>query len=1265
MTRAGSRPFDSPALAQAALSRIEGRDSGLGIRKMSTADTATTLQQLLRERILVLDGAMGTMVQRHGLTEADFRGARFAGHARELKGDNDLLVLTRPDVIAGIHHAYLEAGADIIETSTFNGTAIAQADYGLESIVYELNVEAARLARRATDEWTTRTPDRPRFVAGAFGPTNRTLSLSPDVNNPAYRAVSFAEVRGAYAEQARGLLDGGCHLLLVETIFDTLNAKAALVAIEEVFEARGSRVPVMISVTVTDRSGRTLSGQTIEAFWISVAHARPFSVGINCALGAREMRPHLVDLEQIAPCFVSCYPNAGLPNAFGQYDEQPADTAALIAEFARAGLVDIVGGCCGTTPDHIRAIAEAVRAIPPRSSRIPDPGSRIPSYSQYSGLEPLTIRPESNFIMIGERTNVSGSARFRRLIKERKLAEAADVALDQVRGGANVLDVNMDEALLDSEAAMTEFLHYIATEPEIARLPVMIDSSKWSVIEAGLQAIQGKSIVNSISLKEGEADFLHKARLIRRYGAGAVVMAFDETGQADTVDRKVQILQRAYGLVTREAGFDPLDIVLDPNVLAIGTGLDEHADYGVNFIEATRILKATCPGAKVSGGISNLSFAFRGNDVVREAMHAAFLYHAIRAGLDMGIVNAGQLAVYEDIPAELREHVEDLIFNRRPDATERLVRFAETVKGEAQKRGADLAWREGTVESRLAHALVHGVVDFIEADTEEARAKLGRPLDVIEGPLMEGMKIVGDLFGAGKMFLPQVVKSARAMKRAVAYLEPFMEEEKRTSGDAARDRGTIVLATVKGDVHDIGKNIVGVVLGCNNYRIVDLGVMVPAERIIRTAIDERADLVGLSGLITPSLDEMVHVAAEMDRRNLRVPLLIGGATTSRQHTAVKIAPAYRQPTVYVPDASRVVDVVSSLLSEQQREAFDQANRRDQEDLRAKFGARQERPLRPHAEAQARRLAIDWAQEPLPVPAFTGRRVVDEVGVRDLIPYIDWTFFFTAWGLKGRYPGILQHPEYGAAARDLHTHGRTMLDVIAADASLTARGVYGFWPAASDGDDILLFADDTRRGVLARFPMLRQQEALDETRPHLSLADFVAPANSGRHDYVGAFAVTAGLGTDKLVAGFSAAHDDYHVIMVKALADRLAEAFAEYLHARVRREWGYEGEGAWSPDELIDERFRGIRPAYGYPACPDHSEKRRLFDLLGATRVGLALTESCAMTPPASVSGLYFASPHARYFTVGRVGRDQVESYAARKGITVEEAERWLGPNLGY
>jgi len=1291
---------------------------------MVTTDTASILIGILKTRILVLDGAMGTMVQRHGLAEADYRGSRFADHPHDLKGNNDVLVLTRPDIITGIHHAYLDAGADLIETDTFNGTSIAQADYGLESAVYQINVEAAKLARAAADHWSTRTPGKPRFVAGAIGPTNKTLSISPDVNNPSFRAVTFGQLRDAYAEQVRGLLDGGCDCLLVETIFDTLNAKAALVAIDEVFERRQSRVPVMISVTVSDLSGRTLTGQTIGAFWLSVAHARPFSVGLNCAFGAREMRPHLVELERVATCHLSCYPNAGLPNPFGQYDETPAETAQIVGEFAAAGLVDIVGGCCGTTPDHIRAIAEAVAGLRPRTTRtarhaqgsprldaatqiagsgnsastwpafgvtplgspgsspakgpgsvtplgspgsspalIPNPQPLIPRYTQYAGLEPLTIRPDSNFIMIGERTNVAGSARFRRLIKERKFAEAAEVALDQVRGGANVLDVNMDEGLLDSEWSMTEFLHLIATEPEIARLPIMIDSSKWSVIEAGLQAIQGKPIVNSISLKEGEDDFLHKARLIRRYGAAVVVMAFDEAGQADTVERRVQILQRAYALLTREAGFDPLDIVFDPNVLAIGTGLEEHASYAINFIEATRMLKATCPGVKVSGGISNLSFAFRGNDRVREAIHAVFLYHAIRAGLDMGIVNAGQLAVYEDVDANLREHVEDLIFNRRPDATERLVQLATTVTGAAQHRGADLSWRDGTVEARLSHALVHGVLDFIELDVEEARQKYERPIAVIEGPLMDGMKTVGALFGAGKMFLPQVVKSARAMKRAVAHLEPFMEEEKRQSGTEHRQRGTIVLATVKGDVHDIGKNIVGVVLGCNNYRVVDLGVMVPTDRILRAAVDERADMIGLSGLITPSLDEMVQVAREMERRGLTLPLLIGGATTSRQHTAVRIAPEYGGTAVYVPDASRVTDVVSSLLSDTRREQFGAENRRTQEQLRERHKNRQARVLLPYDEARTRRPGVDWATELIAIPAASGQRTVVEIDLGALMSFIDWTFFFSAWGLKGRFPAILDHAEYGAAARDLYAQAQSTLAALAADGALQARGVYGIWTAASDGDDIVLFGDEARQREIARFPMLRQQEVVEEGRAQLSLADFVAPRDSGRADYLGAFAVTAGIGADALAAAAAAKHDDYHAIMVKALADRLAEAFAEYLHARVRREWGYDSGTSQSAADLAAERYRGIRPAFGYPACPDHSSKQALFDLLDAPAVGITLTENCAMLPAASVSGLYFASPRAKYFTLGHIGRDQLVSYAARRKMTVEDAEAWLAPNI--
>jgi 5-methyltetrahydrofolate--homocysteine methyltransferase len=1218
------------------------------------------LDRELARRILLLDGAMGTMIQRHRLEEADYRGERFRDHPRELRGDNDVLVLTRPDLVRAIHEAYLEAGADIIETDTFNATAVSQADYGLEGLAYELNVAAARLAREAADAWTRRTPDRPRFVAGAIGPTNRTLSISPRVDDPAYRAVTFDALREAYAEQVRGLLDGGVDLLLVETIFDTLNAKAALVAIADELEARYGRPeagpPVMISVTVTDRSGRTLSGQTIDAFYVSIAHARPFSVGLNCALGARDMRPFLVELSRIAECWVSCYPNAGLPNAFGGYDERPEDTAAALGEFAREGLLNIAGGCCGTTPEHIRAIAQAVAGAPPRRIPRPEPCTR------FAGLEVLAIRADSNFQMIGERTNVTGSRRFARLVRAGNWAEAAQVALEQVRAGANLIDVNMDEALLDAERAMTTFLNYIATEPEIARVPVMIDSSRWSVLEAGLKAVQGKPVVNSISLKEGEADFLEKARRIRRYGAGVVVMAFDERGQADTVERKVEICQRAYRLLVERAGFDPHDVILDPNVLAIGTGLEEHAGYAVAFIEATRILKRTCPGAKVSGGISNLSFAFRGNDLVREAIHSAFLYHAIRAGLDMGIVNAGQLVVYEDIPKDLLELVEDLIFNRRPDATERLVRYAERSKGAATRRETDEAWRRGTVADRLAHALVHGIVDYIEADVEEARQALGSPLAVIEGPLMDGMKIVGDLFGAGKMFLPQVVKSARAMKRAVAYLEPFMQREREARGAAAEPKGRIVLATVKGDVHDIGKNIVGVVLACNGYDVIDLGVMVPADRIIATAVERRADIVGLSGLITPSLDEMVFVAQEMERRGLRMPLLIGGATTSRQHTAVRIAPEYSGPVVHVPDASRAVDVVASLLAPRLREAFVAETRREQAIARERHAARQGRPLLAYEAACANRFRTDWTTIAPPRPAFLGRRVV-EPPLETLFPYIDWTFFFVAWELKGRFPAILDHPVHGAAARELYTAARARLERIAREGSLRPRGVYGFWPAAAEGDDVVLYAGEEREAELVRFNMLRQQEPMPD-RPNRSLADYVAPREAGVADYVGAFAVAV-LGAEKLAAERERARDDYDAIMIKALADRLAEAFAEWLHERARRDWGYGRDERLTPEELFAEKFRGIRPAFGYPACPDHSEKFKLFRLLDAEALGMRLTESAAVLPAAAVSGLYFSHPEARYFSIGRVGRDQVERYAARKGMAVEEVERWLGPYLAY
>jgi 5-methyltetrahydrofolate--homocysteine methyltransferase len=1229
----------------------------------------TDLTVLLERRILLLDGAMGTMIQRYKLTDADFRGERFKDHPKDLKGNSDILVLTRPDVIGAIHREYLEAGADIIETNTFTSTAIAQADYGLESLAYELNVAGARLAREAADEWTARTPDRRRFVAGSMGPMNRTLSISPDVNNPAFRGMTFDQARAAYEDQVRGLIDGGADLLLLETIFDTLNAKAGIVAIERVFEAKGVRLPVMISVTVTDRSGRTLSGQTLDAFYVSIRHARPLAVGINCALGAREMRPHLEELARLAESYVLCYPNAGLPNAFGEYEQLPAETGELLRDFAASGLVNILGGCCGTTPDHIRAVGAAIEGVPvrrtasARATTLEEPGTTN-TYTQFAGLEALTIRPDSNFQMIGERTNVTGSVRFARLIKAGNFAEAAHVAAEQVRNGANLIDVNMDEGMLDSEQAMTTFLNYIATEPEIARVPIVIDSSKWSVIEAGLKCVQGKGVVNSISLKEGEADFLEKARVIRRYGAGVVVMAFDEVGQADTIERKVQICQRAYSLLTEKAGFDPLDIIFDPNILAVATGLEEHNDYAVNFIEATRIIKATCPGVKVSGGVSNLSFSFRGNEGVREAIHSAFLFHAIKAGMDMGIVNAGQLVVYEDIPPDLLEHVEDIIFNRRPDATERMVQFAETVKGAGKKKELDQTWRQASVEQRLSHALVHGVVDYIEQDVEEARQKYAQPLEIIEGPLMDGMKVVGDLFGAGKMFLPQVVKSARAMKKAVAYLLPYMEEEKRRSGLVHSSSGKVLMATVKGDVHDIGKNIVGVVLGCNDYEIVDLGVMVPAAKILDTAIEQKADIIGLSGLITPSLDEMVFVAREMERRKFRTPLLIGGATTSRQHTAVKIAPEFSGPVVHVLDASRAVDTVASLLGSA-REEFDRTNRAEQADTREKYSLRRERPLLSYTDARARRLQLDWDNYHIASPWFVGRRYLDDVPLQEIAKYIDWTFFFSAWELKGRFPGILKHPQLGAAARELYANAQTLLKRIIDERLLTARGVYGFWPANTDGDDIVVFTDDSRRQELARFPMLRQQDLPVDGRPNRSLADFIAPRESGVPDYLGMFAVTAGHGADELVRRFEQDHDDYSAIMVKALADRLAEAFAEYLHAQARRDWGYGESEALTVDDLIAEKFKGIRPAYGYPACPDHSEKFKLFELLDAGKQGMRLTEHAAMTPAASVSGLYFAHPDARYFNIGRIGRDQIESYARRKGMTIEETERWLLSNLAY
>jgi 5-methyltetrahydrofolate--homocysteine methyltransferase len=1226
---------------------------------VEASQAQSELERVFAERILVIDGAMGTMIQTRQLTEQDFRGERFRDHPHDLRGDNEILVLTRPDVIREIHDAYLAAGADLIETNTFSATRIAQADYGMQELVAELNREAARIAVEAAAEWSKRTPDRPRFVAGAVGPTNKTLSISPDVNDAAFRDLDFDALREAYAEQVRALVLGGVHAILIETIFDTLNAKAAIVATREVFDALGVELPILISVTITDRSGRTLSGQTVEAFWASVQHAKPISVGINCALGAREMRPFLADLAAAAPVPVTAYPNAGLPNAFGGYDETPEQTGAQLREFAESGLVNGVGGCCGTTDAHIRAVAQAVAGVAPRAVPAPDP-----TVTWLSGLEPLALRPDANFLMIGERTNVTGSKRFAKLIVAGDYTRAVEVALDQVRGGANILDVNMDEGMLDSEQAMTRFLNLIATEPEVARIPIMIDSSKWSVILAGLKCVQGRGIVNSISLKEGEADFLDKARTVQRYGAGVVVMAFDEVGQADTTERKVAICERAYRLLVDEVGFDPKAIIFDPNILAIATGIEEHARYALNYIEATREIKRRCPGAKISGGVSNLSFSFRGNDVVREAIHTAFLYHAIRAGMDMGIVNAGQLGVYEEIPRDLLEHVEDILFDRRPDATERMVEFAETVRGAGKKREIDLAWRDAPVSQRLSHALVNGIVDFIEADTEEARKQFARPLDVIEGPLMDGMKIVGDLFGAGKMFLPQVVKSARAMKRAVAYLTPFMEEEKQRLGTAARSQGKVVLATVKGDVHDIGKNIVGVVLGCNNYEIVDLGVMVPVDKILDTALAERADIVGLSGLITPSLDEMAHVASEMQRRGLELPLLIGGATTSRQHTAVKIAPRYAQSVVHVNDASRAVGVVSALLDADRRRALDSENREQQERLRFVHEGRRDRPLLPLDAARANRLALDLDPASFPTPAFLGAREID-VPVEELVPFIDWTFFFATWELKGKFPAILDHPERGAAARELYENGRELLDRIIRERLLTPRAVYGFWPANSDGDDVVLYTDESREHELLRFAMLRQQGQQPDGKPNLCLADFVAPIGSGIRDHIGAFAVTSGVETDDLARGFEKDLDDYNAIMVKALADRLAEAFAEYLHARARRDWGYGAEEKLSNEELISERYRGIRPAFGYPACPEHTRKGPLFSLLDAPSVGIELTESYAMRPGASVSGLYFAHPDAHYFTVGRLDRDQVADYAARTGLSQRDAERWLAPNLGY
>src|SRR6266849_989552 len=1228
------------------------------------SEKRTALLAAARERILVLDGAMGTMIQGLEFDEAAFRGERFKDFHHDLRGNNDLLILTQPDAIEDIHADYLRAGADIVATNTFSSTSIAQADYDLSGIAYEMNLEGARLARAAAERISAE-DGKPRFVAGAIGPTNRTASISPDVSSPGFRAVTVDDLRTAYGEQINGLLDGGADLLLVETIFDTLNAKAALYAISEICEARGIDVPVMISGTITDKSGRLLSGQLPEAFWNSVRHARPITVGFNCALGAEDLRAHIADIGRVADTLVCAYPNAGLPNEFGGYDESPQFMAELIGEFAAAGLVNVVGGCCGTTPAHIRAIADAVHGKAPR--QIP----AVPRLLRLAGLEPFTLTPEIRFVNIGERTNVTGSARFRKLIRDNDLAAALEVARDQVANGAQMLDVNMDEGLLDSEQAMVEFLHLVAAEPDIARVPVMVDSSKFRIIEAGLKCLQGKPVVNSISRKEGEAEFVRQAKIVRRYGAAVVVMAFDEKGQADTIERKRTICARAYDILVNQVGFPPEDIIFDPNIFAVATGIEEHDGYGVAFIEAARWIRENLPHVHISGGVSNLSFSFRGNEAVREAMHSVFLFHAIQAGMDMGIVNAGQLAVYDDLDPELREACEDVVLNRRKDATERLLALAERFKsGRKERKAQDLSWRNGPVEQRLGHALVHGITDFIVADTEEARCAADRPLGVIEGPLMAGMNVVGDLFGAGKMFLPQVVKSARVMKQAVAHLMPYMEQEKREKGlDQASAAGKIVMATVKGDVHDIGKNIVGVVLQCNNYEVIDLGVMVPATKILETARSEGADMIGLSGLITPSLDEMCNVAAEMERQGFDLPLLIGGATTSRVHTAVKIHPNYRRgQTVYVTDASRAVGVAAALRSPQSRAPYVAEVRAEYAKIAAAHARRHEDRHRLALEA-ARKNApkFDWPGYRPPPPSFLGTKLFADYPLHELVDYIDWSPFFATWELPGRFPAILDDEKYGVAARGLYEDARAMLQSFVDERPFGAAAAIGFWPANSVGDDIALFADETRKKPIAVLHGLRQQAAKREGRANLSLSDFVAPIESAIADYVGAFIVTAGLGEDDLSDRFKHANDDYSAIMVKALADRLAEALAERMHERVRGEfWGYAAGEVLAPAELISEKYVGIRPAPGYPAQPDHTEKATLFRLLQPeTGIGVRLTESFAMWPGASVCGVYFSHPESRYFGVGRIERDQVEDYAARKNWSLAEAEKWLAPILNY
>ncbi|MDC0267776.1 methionine synthase [bacterium] len=1218
-----------------------------------------TLQQLLRERIVFIDGAMGTMIQRHNLNEEDFRGDRFAQWKSDIKGNNDLLNITRPEIIRDIHLDYLRAGADIIETNTFNAQAVSLADYGMESLAYELAHAGASVARQAVDRHMQDFPGRTAFVAGAIGPTTKTASVATDSQNPAARDITHEALVNAYHEQAKGLVEGGADILMVETIFDTLNAKAAFFAIEKLFAELGFSLPIMASVTfIQPGSNRGMTGQTVEAFWNSISHVPLTSVGMNCALGPKEMRALIEELATLAPIPVSVYPNAGLPDPLlpTGFPETPETFAPKIREWAENGWLNLVGGCCGTTPDHIRALREAIEPLPARSIPAIKPRMRL------SGLDTLTVSPASNFINVGERTNVAGSPRFAKLIREEQFEEALSIARQQVENGAQIIDVNMDEGMLDSEAAMRTFLNLIMAESDIARVPIMIDSSKWSVLETGLKCVQGKGVVNSISLKEGEKHFLDQARMIRRYGAAVVIMAFDETGQADTLERKTEVCERSYKLLTEMVGFPPEDIIFDPNVLTVATGMEEHNGYAVAFIEATRWIKQHLPGAKVSGGISNVSFSFRGNNPVREAMHAAFLYHAIQAGLDMGIVNAGQLAVYKEIPADLLEHVEDVLLNRRPDATERMVTFAQTVKGEKRSEAEKAKWRESEVEERLAHALIKGLVEHIEADTAEALEKYGKPLSVIEGPLMDGMNIVGDLFGEGKMFLPQVVKSARVMKKAVAFLLPYLEDEK--TRNPQRQAGRVLMATVKGDVHDIGKNIVGVVLSCNGYIIEDMGVMVPADQIIEKARTFNADMIGLSGLITPSLDEMVHMAKEMERLKMKTPLLIGGATTSKAHTAVKIAPHYTNPVVHVLDASKSVTVVRDLINDKRRKGFLEKNRQEQHILREKHQQRGTKRLRPLEEARANAMVMDWSDYTPPCPAFTGVRTLDPFPLEDLVPYIDWSPFFHAWEMRGRYPAILEDPVVGVKARELFEDAQKQLKDITQEGRLTARGVYGFFPAASRGDDIVIFRDTTRSEERTVLHTLRQQLCKPEGQHNQALADFVAPEEAGKEDYLGLFAVTTGHGADEWSASFEKDHDDYTSIMIKALADRLAEAFAECLHKRVRIEWGYGKGEQCTNEDLIRERYRGIRPAPGYPACPDHTEKRRLWDLLDVEQnTGIKLTESCAMWPAASISGLYFSHPKSNYFSVGKINRDQTADYAKRKGISLEETEKWLAPWL--